>query len=34
MRNSLIPIALFTIISSVASLETQAVALNNGDMIY
>lgn len=33
MRNSLIPTALFTIISSVASLETQAVALNNGDVL-
>lgn len=33
MRNSLIPTALFTIIGSVASLETQAVALNNGDVL-
>ena len=33
MRNSLIPTALFAIISSVVSLETQAVALNNGDVL-
>ncbi len=31
MRNSLIPTALFVIISSVVSLDTQAVALNRGD---
>ncbi len=33
MRNSLIPTALFALISSIASLETQAVALNNGDVL-
>lgn len=33
MRNPLISTALLTIISSVASLETQAVALNNGDVL-
>ena len=33
MRNSLIPAALFAVISSVASFETQAATLNNGDVL-
>jgi len=33
MRNSLITTAMLAVISSVASLESQAVALNNGDVL-